>query len=129
MKSHNLARQLLAGPDLPVVINGWGSDEGSSFQVSEVSPEGTCSFHGTFDTAKTKRDAMGYNSPRKCLVLQYGGRTPISKAEIARERACKRKMERDRKRMSPRAFGFCYAEIKPISPEDLMALGKAEENQ
>ena len=34
MKAHELARELLAGSDLPVVINGWGSDEGFEFEVA-----------------------------------------------------------------------------------------------
>ena len=28
MKAHELAKWLLTLPDLPVMINGWGSDEG-----------------------------------------------------------------------------------------------------
>jgi hypothetical protein len=65
---------------------------------------------------------------RKCLCLQYGGRTPVSKTEIARERERKRKMERDRKRMSPGAFEFCYAEIRPMSPKDLAGLCGIKDN-
>lgn len=34
MTAHELAKELLSGPDLPVVINGWGSDEGFTYEVS-----------------------------------------------------------------------------------------------
>lgn len=120
MKAHDLARKLLAGKNLPVVINGWGSDQGSSFQVNDVSPPGKCSFNGTFDTAKTKRDAAGYISDRPCLVLQYGGRTPPSKAQLKAERQRKRKMEHDRKTLTPGAFKLCYHEPGQISPSDIV---------
>lgn len=36
MTSHELAAKLLEQPDLPVVINGWGSDEGNDFEVTKV---------------------------------------------------------------------------------------------
>lgn len=36
MTAHELARKLLEGPDLPVIINGWGSDEGFAFEVTQV---------------------------------------------------------------------------------------------
>lgn len=37
LTAHKLASLLLAGPDVPVTINGWGSDEGlGPFAVSEV---------------------------------------------------------------------------------------------
>lgn len=38
MTAHQLARNLLSGPDYPVYVNGWGSDEGlGPFEVSTVS--------------------------------------------------------------------------------------------
>jgi hypothetical protein len=36
MTAHELARHLLNGKDLPVIINGWGSDEGASFEVTHT---------------------------------------------------------------------------------------------
>lgn len=37
MTAHQLAQVLLSGPDLPVVINGWGSDEGCGpFEVTKT---------------------------------------------------------------------------------------------
>lgn len=33
MTSHELANHLLEQPDLPVMINGWGSDEGVTVEV------------------------------------------------------------------------------------------------
>lgn len=43
MTAHELAKVLLNAPDLPVVINGWGSDEGlGPFEVTRVElPEHT----------------------------------------------------------------------------------------
>lgn len=37
MTAHELARELLRGPDLPVVMNGWGSDEGTTVEVTRLS--------------------------------------------------------------------------------------------
>lgn len=71
MKAHELARALLAAPDIPVVINGWGSNEGFTFEVSEVSPPGSCSFVGVRDTKHTPRDALGWQKPRECLSLWH----------------------------------------------------------
>jgi hypothetical protein len=34
MKAHELSDYLLKCPNLPVVINGWGSDEGDAFEVA-----------------------------------------------------------------------------------------------
>lgn len=36
MTSHELANILLDSPDLPVMINGWGSDEGVTCEVSKI---------------------------------------------------------------------------------------------
>jgi hypothetical protein len=36
MTSHELANLLLASPNLPVMINGWGSDEGVTCEVSNI---------------------------------------------------------------------------------------------
>lgn len=61
---------LLKQEDLPVVINGWGSDEGFAFQVSTLGPEET-TFRGTEDTAETPKNHLGYALPRKCITLGY----------------------------------------------------------
>lgn len=46
MTAHELARELLKQPDHPVLINGWGSDEGFTFEVSRVdSAEGFVSLN------------------------------------------------------------------------------------
>lgn len=72
MTSHELAAALLAGPNLPVVINGWGSDEGFTFEVTEISPAGTCSFRGADDNHETPVDRLGYELDRQCLSLWHG---------------------------------------------------------
>ena len=36
MTAHEFARYLLKCPDLPVVCNGWGSDEGDAREISGV---------------------------------------------------------------------------------------------
>ena len=36
MKAHELAKKLLEGPDLPVVIHGVGSDEGFWFEATSI---------------------------------------------------------------------------------------------
>lgn len=72
MTAHQLAKALLAGPDLPVVINGWSSDEGFTFEVTDVSPPGTCSFRGANDSKETPRDRLGWELPRECLPLCHG---------------------------------------------------------
>ena len=37
MTSHEIAKKLLDMPDVPIIINGWGSDEGlGPFKISEL---------------------------------------------------------------------------------------------
>lgn len=43
MTAHELATVLLAGPDLPVLINGWGDNEGQAYEVWDV--EGPIKWH------------------------------------------------------------------------------------
>ena len=126
MKAHELAKQLLAGPNVPVVINGWGSDEGSTFEVSEISELGTCSFNGVNDTARTPRNSMGYNKDRKCVCLQHGAHTPPSTSQILARVERENRIKRDREQLSPRAFTMKYAEIRPLTPADIEQLSKEE---
>lgn len=36
MTAHELAQKLLEAPNIPVVINGWGSDEGTEMEVTGI---------------------------------------------------------------------------------------------
>ena len=67
MKAHELARELLAGSDLPVVINGWGSDEGFEFEVAGTHND-NLSFIGEGDDGTTPNES-GYALSRPCVVL------------------------------------------------------------
>lgn len=67
MTAHQLATELLKGPDLPVVINGWSSDEGFSFEVDE-SYEDDLSFNSPQPQPK---DSLGWNLSRPCIRLSY----------------------------------------------------------
>lgn len=125
MKAHDLAKALLASPNVPVVINGWGSDEGSTFEVTEVSPLGTCAYSGARDTKRTPRDAMGYQKPRKCLSLWHGKHTPWSDKQVRQEKAAQRKAAR-LKKTNPRAYAAQYASIEPITPAALEAMAATE---
>lgn len=126
MTAHQLAQRLLAGPNIPVIINGWGSDEGLSFQVSGLSPVERMSFNGVGDTSTTKRDALGYNLPRKALALLHGKTTPPSRCQIAKEKRARKQIERDRKRLTPVAFGLRYASPTSLKPSDLIAMAENE---
>lgn len=55
MTAHELATVLLAGPDLPVLINGWGSNEGQAYEVYDV--EGAMKWHFIQD-AETEEKAI-----------------------------------------------------------------------
>ncbi len=129
MKAHDLAHKLLAGPNVPVIINGWGSSEGSSFQVNAVSVRRKLVFNGAKDTAKTKRDAEGCIPARPCVFLDHCGDSPPSKQQKERERKRKEQVEKDRKTLTPGAFQLMYAEVKMLSPSQLLALARAEENK
>lgn len=125
MTAHQLAQALLVGPDLPVVINGWGSDEGSTFEVTQLTL-GASAFSGAGDTPATPRDNMGWQLPRPCIYLQHCAHTPRSKCQIEQAKAALEKMELDRKRLSPRAFAMQYAEIKLITPAETEEMGKRD---
>lgn len=67
MTAHALAQKLLAGPDLPVVINGWASDEGFTFEVDEA-----CDDEMSFRSATpAPKDELGYELARPCISLHY----------------------------------------------------------
>lgn len=68
MTAHQLAKELLAGPDLPVVINGWGSDEGNAYETAggEV---GHYVFNAEMDDQNTPRGSLGYKKPRPAIQL------------------------------------------------------------
>ena len=126
MKAHELGKALLAGPNVPVVINGWGSDEGFTFEVTEVSELGTCAFSGAHDTKRTPRDEMGYQKPRKCLCLQHGKHTPRSDKHVAEERSQQRRITRMKKTLPPETFNMMFPSIKPLTPEEVMNMFEME---
>lgn len=70
MTAHQLAAALLKGPDLPVIINGWGSEEGDTHEVSEPL-ETECSFEGVSDDSQTPRNRLGYPIERKAVFLNH----------------------------------------------------------
>ncbi len=125
MKAHDLARKLLAGPDLPVIINGWGSAEGSAFEVNDVSSEPS-SFSGVDDTADTPRNSMGYIEPRECLSLLHCDDAPRSAKDIEDERLRNAMIQRDRERLTPAEFAFRYAEIRPLTPSAFAKMVESE---
>jgi hypothetical protein len=53
MTTHTLARLLLEQEDIPVVINGWGSCEGQTFEVLNLLPETVYGFEGPDGNSKT----------------------------------------------------------------------------
>lgn len=128
MKAHDLAKALLAAPNVPVVINGWGSDEGFTFEVTEVSPLGTCAYVGVDDSALTARDALGYQQPRECVTLYHGSPTPPSDKQLADEKKARLKAAR-LKRTNPELFAKLYAQIEPITPDQIIAMCGAEEKK
>lgn len=68
MTAHQLAAKLLEQEDLPVVINGWGSDEGNLYAV-EAAERDFLSFNS--NPQPDEVDALGYNTPRPCISLNY----------------------------------------------------------
>ena len=126
MKAHELAKALLALPNFPVVINGWGSDEGFTFEVTSVSELGTCAFSGANDTKRTPRDEMGYQKPRKCLCLQHGKHTPLSNKQVAEERSQQRRIKRLKKTLPPETFNMMFPAIKPLTPEEITNMCEVE---
>ena len=65
MTAHQLAKYLMACPDVPVDINGWGSDEGTANEVTGAALLG-------------KDDCLGYPRDESYegdrLFLGHGGR-------------------------------------------------------
>ncbi len=125
MKAHELAKALLASPNVPVVINGWGSDEGFTFEVTEISPLGTCAYSGAHDTKRTPRDAMGYQKPRECLSLCHGRKTPTSDKQIREAKTAQRKAAR-LKKTNPQAYALQYATFEPLTPDAIAKMADTE---
>lgn len=121
MNAHALAKQLLAGPDIPVTF----ADDCGAFEVAEVI-EAKESFHGEGDTSDTPRDSLGYIIERPCIALIGCSEAPPSREQIAEQKAAKAQMEEDRKRLTPEAFSLKYAFIESISPDDLVRMASAE---
>lgn len=76
MTAHDLARALLAGPDLPVVINGWGSDEGLTYEVKQPGPPEHHTYTGANDSKATPRNAHGWQLPRPSIALEQCDERP-----------------------------------------------------
>jgi hypothetical protein len=60
MTAHQLANYLLQCPNLPVDINGWGSDEGSDYEVTGAAMVGK-------DDHQRYRSDESYKGDRLCL--------------------------------------------------------------
>jgi len=71
MTAHQLARTLLACKDALVVINGWGSDEGFTYEVSGVGEPVFQTFRGESDDSDTPKDHLGYPIARECIPLHH----------------------------------------------------------
>lgn len=71
MTAHELARKLLEGPDLPVIINGWGSDEGTAHEVDAVSAPCSEIYFSSQDSEMTQKDKLGYPMRRHCISLEH----------------------------------------------------------
>lgn len=71
MTAHALAKALLEKEDLPVIINGWGSDEGTAYEVTCVDDPFAERFKGQEDDERTPRDKLGWPKPRTAISLNY----------------------------------------------------------
>lgn len=71
MTAHELAKALLSGEDLPVVINGWGSCEGFTYEVNTTEPEECSFFNSDLSSPTPEMDRLGYPVPRKCITLNH----------------------------------------------------------
>lgn len=111
MTAHALAKALLLEPDVPVIV----TDDMGSFEVSELCLLKT-SFHGANDTAKVKRDRLGYQVARPCVGFKPCDLAPPSARELRDEAKARRKMARDRKRMTKEKFDFCYPTFQAMTP-------------
>lgn len=68
MTSHQLAAKLLEQENLPVVINGWGSDGGNTYAV-DTAERALLSFED--NSEPFERDDLGYTIVRPCIILSY----------------------------------------------------------
>jgi len=121
MTAHELATKLLSGPDLPVTF----ADDYGSFEVSDFSV-GKDSFNGEGDTADTPRDRLGYTLQRPCISLIACAETPPSQQQIAEKQDSVKRMEEDRKRLTPQAFALKWACIEPLTPDALVKMVNVE---
>lgn len=71
MTTHELAKVLLTQENVPVIINGWGSDEGFAKEVGVIETASNLIFDGTNDNVETPRNVKGYPTPRRGIVLSY----------------------------------------------------------
>ena len=69
MTGHELARDLLALPDLPVVINGWGSGEGSCWEVTSAGEP----VEFPFVPADGNEDERWNGGSKPCIALNHYG--------------------------------------------------------
>ncbi len=69
MTAHKLAEALLKMPDLPVVINGWGSGEGDAYEVTQPAGHIT-DFLGVGEPFYRQMEKPPY---RPCVILQHEG--------------------------------------------------------
>lgn len=69
MTTHELAKALKKCPNVPVIINGWRNDAGKAYEVTQVSPVGTCLFHATDDNTLPPGFRVTYD--RKCVFLDH----------------------------------------------------------
>ena len=94
MTAYELAKALLAGPDVPVTI----TDDCGTFEVASISELVSEEFNGAQDTAETPRDNMGWNEPRPCVALLPCEHTPPSKEQDEQIRKDNECMGHDRSR-------------------------------
>jgi hypothetical protein len=71
MSAHELAAKLLAGPDHPVIINGWGSMEGVAYEVNSLSALDAAEFIGENDGPHTPTKYLDWPIDRPCVSLHH----------------------------------------------------------
>lgn len=123
MTAHELAKALLAGPDLPVIINGWGSDEGFTFEVNDVYTSDSEVFSGASDTPETPRGPSGSQLPRPAVSLGHCQHTPLANWQISRAEEAIKEYERI-KRENPRMAELQYASIKRLTPDEFAKMAE-----
>ena len=124
MSAHELAKALLAGPDLPVIINGWGSDEGFAFEV-DAADDSEEVFSGADDTKDTPRDELGYQVRRHCVTLGHCRRTPRSDEQVAAALRHKQMVDSSG-RSCARAFELMFTKPTVLTPEELTRMADGE---